>query len=784
MNMRLILSFALAALALTGCSSDGVTYTKSEARSLGGRSPDGEDLCDRGDWYGDGECDSFCPERDSDCVECPGAEDGANYVSTDPERCADIEFACEPGTTAFNDDCGCGCIGTPVDPECEAQDARGDGDCRALIGVFFNGESCETVGGCDCVGEDCGEAYESIAACEAAHAECIDPSCEPVTCEIFCEHGFETDASGCEICRCAEPPVCEPVTCEIACEHGFRRDADGCEICECVDPACAPQEVRWVGGCEPGGAFHWDGSSCVYGTGCSCEGADCDNQYFSERECIEAHASCGGTDPVCPELPAAIIGSWQEDHDRSEGERRVFVDGDLDLGPTWYRQRYTFNADGTASVSVLAPDDGHYDVEATWILIPENIIQLRIEADTVEFWRFDYTGEELILVRTEDAPTYYGSSPEECSRIRFACEPGTEYFANECGCGCQPIEAPLCEPAPGDEGVIFYGDSREECAVIRFACEEGTEYFANDCGCGCQPSDEPTMCEAQEIRWVGDCEPGGGFHWNGERCEYGTGCSCEGADCDELFRSEGECLAAYAECTDLTCDPAPGDEGVIFYGDSREDCARIDYRCEPGTRSFINDCGCGCEPVEGQAIGEVCGGFAGLTCQDGAFCDFELAAMCGRADAQGVCQAIPEACTEEVEEVCGCDDRDYSNSCVAAAAGVSVLNWGTCDNPIEDGDACIEYDGSGPPVELPHGTTHGPFMCIDEGPGTLNTYWRLIVECEPDQCEMSVRRRPSCGDAVVACANEGDRSSTGLENVICEGGEWHYERSGSALCGG
>lgn len=34
--------------------------------------------------------------------------------------------------------------------------------------------------------------------------------------------------------------------------------------------------------------------------------------------------------------------------------------------------------------------------------------------------------------------TYVGNSAEECSRIRFLCVQGTEYFADEKGCGCQP----------------------------------------------------------------------------------------------------------------------------------------------------------------------------------------------------------------------------------------------------------------------------------------------------------------------------------------------------------
>ena len=61
------------------------------------------------------------------------------------------------------------------------------------------------------------------------------PSCEPVTCAIFCSNGFVTDEIGCETCKCASGPAaeCAPVTCEINCDRGFEADERGCSICEC-----------------------------------------------------------------------------------------------------------------------------------------------------------------------------------------------------------------------------------------------------------------------------------------------------------------------------------------------------------------------------------------------------------------------------------------------------------------------------------------------------------------------------------------------------------------------
>ena len=86
---------------------------------------------------------------------------------------------------------------------------------------------------------------------------CLCSGCEPVTCKMLCEKGWQKDDKGCDICVCAEcqkdedcplgcpgahcsakktcecGPTCLPVVCGLYCEHGFLKDADGCDICKC-----------------------------------------------------------------------------------------------------------------------------------------------------------------------------------------------------------------------------------------------------------------------------------------------------------------------------------------------------------------------------------------------------------------------------------------------------------------------------------------------------------------------------------------------------------------------
>lgn len=45
---------------------------------------------------------------------CDYQDPKRRYVSQDPAQCAAIRFVCEPGESAFFDECGCGCEPTPA----------------------------------------------------------------------------------------------------------------------------------------------------------------------------------------------------------------------------------------------------------------------------------------------------------------------------------------------------------------------------------------------------------------------------------------------------------------------------------------------------------------------------------------------------------------------------------------------------------------------------------------------------------------------------------------------
>lgn len=77
-------------------------------------------------------------------------------------------------------------------------------------------------------------------------------------------------------------------------------------------------------------------------------------------------------------------------------------------------------------------------------------------------------------------------------------------------------------------------------------------------------------------------------------------------------------------------------------------------------------------------VGDACGSRGTPPCEASLFCKWERSAMCGRADAAGVCSVKPSICIKVYKPVCGCDRKTYGNECEAHSAGVAVDYDGVC----------------------------------------------------------------------------------------------------------
>ena len=274
--------------------------------------------------------------------------------------------------------------------------------------------------------------------------------------------------------------------------------------------------------------------------------------------------------------------------------------------------------------------------------------------------------------------------PPACPPVcKIACPNGNVLDTNGC-----PTCA--CNPPPADP-----------CSAV--TCAAGTHCQADVVMCIKAPCPPIASCVPDAPRLfcggiAGIPCPGAG------KCVDDPSDGCDptkgGADCGGICSCSPQTVLCVKGATFdsspkiCACVPGSGTDGGVepVCGDTKPcpppPCAcfdrNMDGKCDacPVPLCISGVCVSQSDPTATLKEGEGCGGFRPAnspTCGAGLFCQHQPGALCGAADAGGICVKVINSCpTAPGKPVCGCDGKTYATACQATVSQVGILDLGAC----------------------------------------------------------------------------------------------------------
>lgn len=282
-------------------------------------------------------------------------------------------------------------------------------------------------------------------------------------------------------------------------------------------PECEAMDARAVGECAaivPG--VTWTGNACVaLGSGCGCEGTDCDAVYDTLEDCVNARFDCYDHD--CSPMEVA-------------DDMCVDCTGPMFLGAFWSGME-CFELRGCACTG-----DGCHRAFAS---VPE----CELVQDTCEAHLCQETGGTWYPSQMCGPCGHYTCGlppPEDCCDEGCDCGPGRSFdpatgcFDDDCtpsqnctatGGTWYPLEECRCEFFCGEE--VLCSDCMEACDCGEFRVfdpDQGCLFDADRCG---EP-DEEALCTGTGGRWA---EGEGCGHFTCGQPNLTDTCVMPGCDC-------------------------------------------------------------------------------------------------------------------------------------------------------------------------------------------------------------------------------------------------------------